>query len=508
MNTRQLAVVKLFKVFFKVSNNVFLPQIHNRYEGKDISKHKRNLVIAGGVTLSVIVSPVVAAVTVGIGVPIMLAYVYGVVPISLCRGGGCGVSAGNGKGVRIEFDDENDNIGSGAAATDTTSVAETRLNNPSLGDGASVGGLTGLSLSVSGSHMERCGMSSAQRDNMSDNASTTALAGTSITGSLSGSCYNRMEVQADVQKERCSLSGESATVSLGTISDNASTKAMAGSILNAYMPLERDNSLEVQADMESKPEKMRHYSASSSLDEASCSSSTAGLKGASGGPCSCPSSCCCAQHDDHCCPPSPWSKEPSTSGGKKSKGKLWKRASSSSSSKGETQINETRGDMDAQLLEQRSTNSSEFESPSLSGSLPSVADSHYSHFSSELSCSDPETSRPVYPSCTTPMESHRPAAIFNDVTITPMPEVENDRLEHHPPQSSHAAFTHRLLSSSPPASPKERRSSGTFLYINEESGGDVADTQAEKDEKIKETSKNTAAQPVSPTRIRCIQTDI
>ncbi|XP_045914077.1 E3 ubiquitin-protein ligase RNF19A-like [Micropterus dolomieu] len=483
-------------------------KIHNRYEGKDISKHKRNLVIAGGVTLSVIVSPVVAAVTVGIGVPIMLAYVYGVVPISLCRGGGCGVSAGNGKGVRIEFDDENDNIGSGAAATDTTSVAETRLNNPSLGDGASVGGLTGLSLSVSGSHMERCGMSSAQRDNMSDNASTTALAGTSITGSLSGSCYNRMEVQADVQKERCSLSGESATVSLGTISDNASTKAMAGSILNAYMPLERDNSLEVQADMESKPEKMRHYSASSSLDEASCSSSTAGLKGASGGPCSCPSTCCCAQHDDHCCPPSPWSKEPSTSGGKKSKGKLWKRASSSSSSKGETQINETRGDMDAQLLEQRSTNSSEFESPSLSGSLPSVADSHYSHFSSELSCSDPETSRPVYPSCTTPMESHRPAAIFNDVTITPMPEVENDRLEHHPPQSSHAAFTHRLLSSSPPASPKERRSSGTFLYINEESGGDVADTPEEKDEKIKETSKNTAAQPVSPTRIRCIQTDI
>lgn len=48
-----------------------------------------------------------------------------------------------------------------------------------------------------------------------------------------------MEVQADVQKERCSLSGESATVSLGTISDNASTKAMAGSILNAYLPLER-----------------------------------------------------------------------------------------------------------------------------------------------------------------------------------------------------------------------------------------------------------------------------
>ncbi|KAM7420180.1 hypothetical protein PAMA_014741 [Pampus argenteus] len=263
-------------------------KIHNRYEGKDISNHKRNLVIAGGVTLSVIVSPVVAAVTVGIGVPIMLAYVYGVVPISLCRSGGCGVSAGNGKGVRIEFDDENDmNAGSGAAATgklqhlhpstahtdsqkkssvytqanntisflltdtlphpnknllsvsqmsrvlsqtksllllpnsyqfqqkhlifrhniffcfckrimfiflifkcltpillffvDTTSVADTR-NNPSIGEG-SVGGLTG-SLSASGSHMDRLG---AIRDNLSETASTMALAGASITGSLSGS---------------------------------------------------------------------------------------------------------------------------------------------------------------------------------------------------------------------------------------------------------------------------------------------------------------------------------
>ncbi|XP_034747899.1 E3 ubiquitin-protein ligase RNF19A-like [Etheostoma cragini] len=481
-------------------------KIHNRYEGKDISKHKRNLVIAGGVTLSVIVSPVVAAVTVGIGVPIMLAYVYGVVPISLCRSGGCGVSTGKGKGVRIEFDDENDNIGSGAAATDTTSVAETRLNNPSLGDGASVGGLTGLSLSVSGSHMERCGMSSTQRDNMSDNVSTTALAGTSITGSLSGSCYNRMEVQADVQKERCSLSGESATVSLGTISDNASTKAMAGSILSAYMPLERDNSLDIQADLESKQEKMRHCSASSSLDEASCSSSTAGLKDASGGMCSCPATCCCAEHDNHCCPSSPWSKEPSTSGAKKSRGKLWKTASSS---KGDKKINETQGEIDAQLLEQRSTNSSEFDSPSLSGSLPSVADSHCSHFSSELSCSDPETSRPAHPPCSGPMDPHphHPSNNSNDITITPMPEVENDRLEHYLPLSSHAAFTHHLLSSSPAASPKEG-SSGAFLYISEERGGAITDTEPDKDDKIKETSKNTAAQPVSPTRSHCIQTDI
>ncbi|KAM9776110.1 E3 ubiquitin-protein ligase RNF19A-like [Syngnathus typhle] len=381
-------------------------KIHNRYEGKDISKHKRNLVIAGGVTLSVIVSPAVAAVTVGIGVPIMLAYVYGVVPISLCRSGGCGVSAGNGKGVRIEFDDENDNLGGGAAVTDTTSVAETRLNNASLGDGASVGGLTGLSLSVSGSHMERCGVGSAQRDNMSDNASTTALAGTSITGSLSGSCYNRMEVQADVQKERCSLSGESATVSLGTISDNASTKAMAGSILSAYMPLERDNSLEVQADVESKEEKVRHCSVSSSLDGASSH-----LKEAS-----------------------------SLAGDKKSKGKLWKRGGG----KAESKVNHIHGD-----VERRSTISSELDSPSLSGSLPSVADSHCSRLSAELS--ETEAPREGEP-------SDAPA-------VMSLPEVEHDRLEQLPPRRSHPTACSQHHTSSP----------SEVLYITEDAAS--ADTR-------------------------------
>lgn len=42
----------------------------------------------------------------GIGVPILLAYVYGVVPISLCRSGGCGVTTTNTGGVRFEFDEE------------------------------------------------------------------------------------------------------------------------------------------------------------------------------------------------------------------------------------------------------------------------------------------------------------------------------------------------------------------------------------------------------------------
>ncbi|XP_072531777.1 E3 ubiquitin-protein ligase RNF19A isoform X2 [Salminus brasiliensis] len=449
-------------------------KIHNRYEGKDISKHKRNLVIAGGVTLSVIVSPVVAAVTVGIGVPIMLAYVYGVVPISLCRSGGCGVSAGNGKGVRIEFDDENDmNVGSGAPATDTTSVAETR-HNPSIGEG-SVGGLTG-SLSASGSHMERIG---AMRDNLSENASTMALAGASITGSLSGSamvnCFNRLEVQADVQKERCSLSGESGTVSLGTISDNASTKAMAGSILNAYMPLDRDcSSMEVQVDVESKLGKLRHHSGSSSMDDGSTG-------GRGGGMCS--SSC---PHEGKC-GSSRWAKESSSSSsssGKKSKGKLRKKG-------GGTKINETREDMDAQLLEQRSTNSSEFDSPSLSGSLPSVADSHCSHFS-EFSCSDLDACRPHEP-------HSRPSNAAG--AVSPLPEVEHDRLENCP-----APVLLSQVSAAATASGGER----PLCHITEENVGLACAPEVDPSVTVSSPKErnNNLHQPTSPVRNACIQTEI
>ncbi|MEY6333240.1 hypothetical protein WJF42_23535, partial [Salmonella enterica subsp. enterica serovar Corvallis] len=179
--------------------------------------------------------------------------------------------------------------------------------------------------------MDRLGTA---RDNLSETASTMALAGASINGSLSGSAMvnylHRMEVQADVQKERCSLSGESATVSLGTVSDNASTKAMAGSILNAYMPPDREgSSLEVQVDIESKPVKRRHHSGSSSVDDGS----NVGLCGWTN-----PTTGCSSSEGKGNA--AKWAKEASfssssSSGGKKSKGKLRKKGG------GGTKINET-----------------------------------------------------------------------------------------------------------------------------------------------------------------------
>ncbi|KAK7930674.1 hypothetical protein WMY93_007069 [Mugilogobius chulae] len=391
-------------------------KIHNRYEGKDMSNHKRNLVIAGGVTLSVIVSPVVAAVTVGIGVPIMLAYVYGVVPISLCRSGGC----------------------------DMTSVANTR-NNPSIGEG-SVGGLTG-SLSASGSHMDRLGA----RDNLSESASTTALAGASITGSL------------------------------------------CGSAMVSY--INRDgNSMEVQVDIESKPAKLRHHSGSSSVDDS-------GQIGRCGW--TCPVSGC----SDGKGTSSKWAKDAacSNSSNKKNKGKLRKKG-------GSTKINESREDMDAQLLEQRSTNSSEFDSPSLSGSLPSVADSHCSHFS-EFSGSDLESMKT---SC-----SHGSGGAGGDyhtrfATVSPLPEVENDRLETCPGASSVpglGAFVTPHSPTSTSSSLGQGAELSPMCFITEENVNLVcpaeSDSQSNNDEMLKEANNNQEQPQTQPQpKSSCIQTDI
>ncbi|KAJ0060859.1 hypothetical protein NL108_001735, partial [Boleophthalmus pectinirostris] len=67
----------------------YFNQVHGRCKKNNISGSKHYLTVASGVMMSMFVSPVIAAVTVGVGVPLMLTYVYGVVPMSLCRNGWC-----------------------------------------------------------------------------------------------------------------------------------------------------------------------------------------------------------------------------------------------------------------------------------------------------------------------------------------------------------------------------------------------------------------------------------
>jgi len=220
-------------------------KIHSRYQ--TTGKHRRNIAITGGVTASIFVSPLIAGLAVSIGVPILLAYVYGVVPISLCRSGGCGVHTTTQvllgrwdygansflgiQGVKIDVDEE---VPYTKAATE---VSSSRVANPSIGEVS-----LGASLSLgSGSHLDRVGCVLAECDR--ESASNTAIAGHSLTGSVASSYigHQRLEVGADVHpRKKYSFSSErlSETVSLseksGSVSlaeDGASTRALAGSLL-------------------------------------------------------------------------------------------------------------------------------------------------------------------------------------------------------------------------------------------------------------------------------------
>ncbi|KAL4629453.1 E3 ubiquitin-protein ligase RNF19B-like [Arapaima gigas] len=210
-------------------------KIHSHYEGKKTSRHRRNLAITGGVALSIITAPVIAAVSVGIGVPIMLAYVYGVVPISLCRGGGCGVSRGKGRGVRIDFDEDDGPI--------TVADAWRALKSPSLGESSLEGGASGLSTTSPSEGLS--GVPGA----LGDTPRFNTLAGGAL-GARAGK-YSRLEVQSrELEKEGTRRE----TGSMGTASDCASTRGMAGSIASSYTLPDREcTNLEIQVDIETKP---------------------------------------------------------------------------------------------------------------------------------------------------------------------------------------------------------------------------------------------------------------
>lgn len=192
--------------------------------------------------VQIFVSPLVAGLAVSIGVPILLAYVYGVVPISLCRSGGCGVHTTT-SGVKIDVDEEVPYSKPG------TEVASSRVANPSIGEVS-----LGASLSLgSGSHLDRVGCTLTLAEECDrESASNTALAGHSLTGSVASSYigHQRLEVGADVHpRKKFSFSSErlSETVSLseksGSVSlaeDGASTRALAGSLL-AYRMEKMEN---------------------------------------------------------------------------------------------------------------------------------------------------------------------------------------------------------------------------------------------------------------------------
>lgn len=126
-----------------------------------------------------LVSPVLAGLAVAIGVPILLFYVYGVVPVSLCRAG-CGVSTSR-DGFKFDFDDEGVG-GSGGAGPrynpDASSVdAVSRIGATSIGEVSLSVASGSHNLGVGGAHQS----AATNAQCVSSNVSTTAMAG-SIVG--------------------------------------------------------------------------------------------------------------------------------------------------------------------------------------------------------------------------------------------------------------------------------------------------------------------------------------
>lgn len=211
-------------------------KLHARFQKREtMSQKNKHMMLATGVIASVCVSPVLALVAVGIGIPILLAYVYGVVPISLCRSGGCNVNTSS-SGVRIDMNEENEETGaekvSARCAADGLSLDTAVSNkvNPSIGE-VSLGMSASLSMG-SGSHLDRV---TVDRESVSN---------VPLTGSIySATASNKLEVTVDVSSnKRFSFSSHSESASCGisltervsnsgTLDDGtSSTVGLAGSI--------------------------------------------------------------------------------------------------------------------------------------------------------------------------------------------------------------------------------------------------------------------------------------
>uniref|UniRef100_A0A0P4ZRV4 RBR-type E3 ubiquitin transferase n=1 Tax=Daphnia magna TaxID=35525 RepID=A0A0P4ZRV4_9CRUS len=217
---------------------------------KTVSKHKRNVIITSGVAASVLVAPAIAGVAVGMGVPILLAYIYGVVPVSLCQNGVCGVSASP-LGVRIDFDDDDEVVGvgivSGAAGVGNSGGTGVGSGSAGNGGGAGVGGGRGPTAYYSRGSAAGVGVGQNKRNTDAvslDHATNLGLVGNpsigeaSVALSASGSASLGSASQLFVRDRDRESDREDC--------ESASQLGLAGSIVSNASAARR---LEVQAEL-------------------------------------------------------------------------------------------------------------------------------------------------------------------------------------------------------------------------------------------------------------------
>ncbi|CAD6190495.1 unnamed protein product [Caenorhabditis auriculariae] len=165
-------------------------KVHQRFIHQ--SKWRRRILTAACFAGALFVSPVLAIMAVGVGVPIMLAYVYGVVPLSLCRNGGCGLSRSNSQAQFDSLDEEQ--LWSGSPGTDLSQLL----------------------------HEERQAMEVVSLDPTNSMHSGFSSAEARGQGSL-------LVVTADVNRRRPSLESAVNSIEEKVNYEEASVKAMAGS---------------------------------------------------------------------------------------------------------------------------------------------------------------------------------------------------------------------------------------------------------------------------------------
>ncbi|XP_029346307.1 E3 ubiquitin-protein ligase RNF19A isoform X2 [Acyrthosiphon pisum] len=186
-------------------------KMYTRY--RHSSRLKRNFAIAGGVLAALIAAPVMASLAVGIGVPILLFYVYGVVPVSLCRSGGCGVTTSS-NGVHFDFDEEHSapktvNIDYFTTPDGDTVSHGAEIGNPSIGEPSF--------------WSEWEAISALGRDVDQESASTVALAGSllaqKVDNSETASMRSGNKMSADVSDETQSQSQQPLNLSLSSLEE-------------------------------------------------------------------------------------------------------------------------------------------------------------------------------------------------------------------------------------------------------------------------------------------------
>ncbi|KAK6488707.1 E3 ubiquitin-protein ligase RNF19A-like isoform X1 [Huso huso] len=204
-------------------------KVYSRCKKNNISGSKQYLTVASGVVMSVFVSPVIAAVTVGVGVPLMVTYVYGVVPMSLCRNGWCGAEKDQAEPGKIHLED----LANYLMFSYVVSDHWTGKPYPAVSE-ASVHEVITLP-STSRSHPDK--ESNKELDNQS--ASTVALAGSMFSETQDPSFWegNNIEVQVEIEAHprdgrEQSLSSILSSQSLSVESLGCSREQLCGGELN------------------------------------------------------------------------------------------------------------------------------------------------------------------------------------------------------------------------------------------------------------------------------------